>query len=102
MISHKKMSQVLKLNYFFTKIREFFVESGQSLNQYFPENNNFTEMHAFFSQRFHVQSKNHHKYMSHFASACKTEGQNGISRLISELLHTLDSSLREPSFRVTE
>ena len=37
-------------------------------------------------------------YMSHFASACKTEGQNGISRLISELLHTLDSSLRDLLF----
>ena len=36
--------------------------------------------------------------MSHFASACKTEGQNGISRLISELLRTLDSSLRDRLF----
>ena len=39
-----------------------------------------------------------HMYMSHFASACKTEGQNGISRLISELLRTLDSSLRDRLF----
>ena len=42
------------------------------------------------------------KYMSHFAYACKTERQNGISRLISELLHTLDSSLRDRLFDVTE
>ena len=40
--------------------------------------------------------------MSHFAYACKTERQNGISRLISELLHTLDSSLRNRLFDVTE
>ena len=40
--------------------------------------------------------------MSHFAYACKTEGENGISRLISELLHTLDSSLRDRLFDVTE
>ena len=39
-----------------------------------------------------------HTYMSHFAYACKTEGQNGISRLISELLRTLDSSLRDRLF----
>ena len=37
-------------------------------------------------------------YMSHFAYACKTEGKNGISRLISELLRTLDSSLRDHLF----
>ena len=37
-------------------------------------------------------------YMSHFAYACKTERQNGISRLISELLRTLDSSLRDCLF----
>ena len=37
-------------------------------------------------------------YMSHFAYACKTERQNGISRLISELLRTLDSSLRDRLF----
>ena len=37
-------------------------------------------------------------YMSYFAYACKTEGQNGISRLISELLRTLDSSLRDSLF----
>ena len=36
--------------------------------------------------------------MSYFAYACKTEGQNGISRLISELLRTLDSSLRDRLF----
>ena len=36
--------------------------------------------------------------MSHFAYACKTERQNGISRLISELLRTLDSSLRDRLF----
>ena len=41
-------------------------------------------------------------YMSHFAYACKTERQNGISRLISELLRTLDSSLRDHLFDVTE
>ena len=40
--------------------------------------------------------------MSHFAYACKTEWQNGISRLISELLPTLDSSLRDRLFYVTE
>ena len=39
-----------------------------------------------------------YRHMSHFASACKTEGQNGISRLISELLRTLDSSLRDCLF----
>ena len=36
--------------------------------------------------------------MSHFAYACKTERQNGIFRLISELLRTLDSSLRDRLF----
>ena len=36
--------------------------------------------------------------MSYFAYACKTEGKNGISHLISELLHTLDSSLRDRLF----
>ena len=36
--------------------------------------------------------------MSHFAYACKTEGKNGISRLISELLRTLNSSLRDHLF----
>ena len=36
--------------------------------------------------------------MSYFAYACKTEGKNGISRLISELLRTLDSSLRDRLF----
>ena len=41
-------------------------------------------------------------HMSHFAYACKTERQNGISHLISELLHTLDSSLRDRHFDVTE
>ena len=41
-------------------------------------------------------------YMSHFSYACKTERQNGISRLISKLLHTLDSSLRDRLFHVTE
>ena len=40
------------------------------------------------------------KYMSHFAYACKTEGKNGISRLISELLRTLDSSLRDRLFKL--
>ena len=40
--------------------------------------------------------------MSHFSYACKTERQNGISHLISELLHTLDSSLRDHLFHVTE
>ena len=40
--------------------------------------------------------------MSHFAYACKTERQNGISHLISKLLHTLDSSLRDRLFDVTE
>ena len=39
--------------------------------------------------------------MSHFAYECKTEGQNGISHLISELLRTLDS-LRDRLFDVTE
>ena len=37
-------------------------------------------------------------HMSYFAYACKTEGKNGISRLISELLRTLDSSLRDRLF----
>ena len=37
-------------------------------------------------------------YMSYFAYACKTEGNNGISHLISELLRTLDSSLRDRLF----
>ena len=41
-------------------------------------------------------------YMSHFSYLCKTEWQNGISHLISELLHTLDSSLRDCLFHVTE
>ena len=36
--------------------------------------------------------------MSHFAYACKTEGKNGISRLISKLLLTLDSSLWDRLF----
>ena len=36
--------------------------------------------------------------MSYFAYACKTEGKNGISCLISELLRTLDSSLRDHLF----
>ena len=36
--------------------------------------------------------------MSYFAYVCKTEGKNGISRLISELLRTLDSSLRDRLF----
>ena len=37
-------------------------------------------------------------YMSYFAYACKTERQNGISRLISKLLRTLNSSLRDHLF----
>ena len=37
-------------------------------------------------------------YMSHFAYACKTEQQNGISHLISKLLCTLNSSLRDHLF----
>ena len=41
-------------------------------------------------------------YMSYFAYACKTEGKNGISRLISKLLCTLDSSLRDRLSDVTE
>ena len=41
-------------------------------------------------------------YMSHFSYSCKTERQNGISRLISKLLHTLNSSLRNCLFHVTE
>ena len=36
--------------------------------------------------------------MSHFSYACKTERRNGISRLISELLRTLDSSLKDRLF----
>ena len=44
------------------------------------------------------QSNLNKLYMSYFAYACKTEGKNGISRLISELLHTLDSSLRDRLF----
>ena len=42
------------------------------------------------------------KYMSHFSYACKTERQNGISCLISELLSTLNSSLRDRLFDITE
>ena len=42
--------------------------------------------------------ENAKQHMSHFAYACKTEGKNGISRLISELLRTLDSSLRDRLF----
>ena len=37
-------------------------------------------------------------HMSHFAYVCKTEGKNGISRLISKLLRTLNSSLRDHLF----
>ena len=37
-------------------------------------------------------------HMSYFAYTCKTEGKNGISHLISELLRTLDSSLRDCLF----
>ena len=37
-------------------------------------------------------------HMSYFTYACKTGRQNGISRLISELLHTLNSSLRDHLF----
>ena len=29
--------------------------------------------------------KTKHEYMSHFSYSCKTEGENGISRLISTL-----------------
>ena len=36
-------------------------------------------------------------YMSHFAYACKTEGQNGISRLISTLCVNCLSSIPEYS-----
>ena len=36
-------------------------------------------------------------YMSHFAYACKTEGQNGISRLISALCVNCLSSIPEYS-----
>ena len=36
-------------------------------------------------------------YMSHFASACKTEGQNGICRLISALCINCLSSISEYS-----
>ena len=49
-----------------------------------------------------LQLINFNLHMSHFAYACKTERQNGISRLISELLRTLDSSLRDCLFDVTE
>ena len=37
------------------------------------------------------------KYMSYFAYACKTEGQNGISRLISALCVNCLSSILEYS-----
>ena len=37
------------------------------------------------------------KYMSHFAYACKTEGENGISRLISALCVNCLSSIPEYS-----
>ena len=45
-----------------------------------------------------AKQKQKAKHMSHFAYACKTERQNGISRLISEMLRTLDSSLRDRLF----
>ena len=44
------------------------------------------------------QRDDDHNHMSYFAYACKTEGKNGISHLISELLRTLDSSLRDHLF----
>ena len=42
------------------------------------------------NQRFVIRSRPYHdhfkvKYMSHFSYACKTEGKNGISHLISAL-----------------
>ena len=40
---------------------------------------------------------NTEKYMSYFAYACKTEGQNGISRLISALCVNCLSSIPEYS-----
>ena len=52
-------------------------------------------IHDFMMQVSHQNLKIN---MSYFAYACKTEGKNGISRLISELLHTLDSSLRDGLF----
>ena len=50
------------------------------------------------SHQFEIMKLFNSKYMSYFAYACKTEGKNGISRLISELLRTLDSSLRDRLF----
>ena len=44
----------------------------------------------------------HLEYMSHFSYVCKTERQNGISHLISKPLRTLNSSLRNRLFHVTE
>ena len=49
-----------------------------------------------------LKMQKEHTHMSHFSYACKTEQQNGISNLISKLLHTLDSSLMDRLFHVTE
>ena len=46
---------------------------------------------------FSFLSVSTHVYMSYFAYACKTEGQNGISRLISALCVNCLSSIPEYS-----
>ena len=58
----------------------------------------FGQISMYETQRVTKYMQKIYIHMSHFASACKTEGQNGISRLISELLRTLDSSLRDRLF----
>ena len=58
----------------------------------------FSQISVFTFSAQCIQLNQEIAYMSHFASACKTEGQNGISRLISKLLRTLDSSLRDHLF----
>ena len=63
-----------------------------------PAGNQWTILQMF----FHFSKSFWKIYMSHFSYACKTERQNGISCLISELLHTLNSSLRDRLFHVTE
>ena len=65
------------------------------LNRIRKKNN---QVHVKIGSNLLFTSRHREKYRSHFASTCKTEGQNGISRLISKLLHTLDSSLRDRLF----
>ena len=59
---------------------------------------NLNQSYGNFQQKSVCISNNLKINMSHFAYACKTERQNGISHLISELLRTLNSSLRDHLF----